>query len=51
MELALNNDNIQIIIHLISALTAGGIIGLERSFAVAGPPGFAPRPGAWPPAC
>ncbi|MCB1989759.1 MAG: MgtC/SapB family protein, partial [Burkholderiaceae bacterium] len=32
MELALNNDNIQIIIHLISALTAGGIIGLERSF-------------------
>ena len=32
MNVPLHDDDIQIIIHLISALTAGGIIGLERSF-------------------
>ena len=45
-----NNDNIQIIIHLISALTAGGIIGLERSFH-GRPASFAPALCAWLPAC
>ena len=32
MNFTLASDDIQIIIHLVSALTAGAIIGLERSF-------------------
>ena len=32
MNIPLHTEDIQIIIHLISALIAGGIIGLERSF-------------------